>query len=407
MVDIKKITDILAQVRSFVSNLAVIIVIFTLVIIFFRQLGNDAIFIEPVRVPYSLAARGYTPEVTALWILEDMLEIQRKATTRKEGQSIAPEWERFDMEVPGSGITLSALGRALRESLGINEKKISGEVVASTKEGYQLRLRLSGARFRNEPVLSSKQNVDTMIHVAAEQAVQLIAPFMYASYLHASGRTEELEDAIQYCLQNGADEDKKWAYNLRGIMRAEQSKFKEAVESYTNALKQNNHFALAYHNMANVQYKLKKYDPALDNFLMAVSLDPGLHDASMESALRFHVGFSYGNDPARTLDDEIEMYRLSLKSNPEQTQSLMFWGIALMREPSPDYQAAASKFAELTDRDNKNAQAYVKWGKALEGLADYEKAIEKYRAAIEADPEGYEINMQAEIDRLQIRLAQP
>lgn len=405
MINIKKITDVLAQVRSLVSSLAVTTVIFALVIILVRQLSNNAIIVEPIKVPSSLAALGFTPEVTAKWVLEDMLEIQRKATTRKEGQLIAPEWERFDMEVPGSGITLSALGRAMRESLGIHEKKISGEAV-KTEKGYQLRLRLSGgARFIQEPILTSKSNVDAMIHAAAEHAVQLIEPFMFASYLHASGRTEDLKDAIRYCLENGADEDRKWVYNLRGIMLAEQSKFEEAVKSYSDALKQDNRFALTYYNMANALYKLEKYELSLDNFLKAVSLDSGLHDAPMESALRFNVGFIYGKDPARTLEDEIEMYRLALKSNPEETQALMFWGIALMREPNPDFEAAAEKFAVLTNKDNKNAQAYAKWGEALEGLADYSKAIEKYQAAIEADPSGYKF-LKTEIDRLQKRLTQ-
>lgn len=402
MVELKKITDTLAKVRSLVSNLAISVAIVAVVIILFRQLGSDAIFVEPIKVPATLATLGYTPEVTARWILEDMLEIQRKALTRKQGQLIAPEWERFDIEVPGSGITLSTLGRAMRESLGIRERKISGELVG-TETGYQLRLRLSsGSQFLQEPILGSKKNVDTMIHAAAEHAVQLIAPFMFASYLHASNRPEELERAIHYCLQHGPAGDRKWAYNLKGIILDEQEKLEEAVKSYADALQEDKRFALAYHNMANALYKQEKYELALDNLLLAVRWDSGLHDASKEAAIRFKVGKSYGRDSRR--GEEIEMYRLARKSDPGETKALMAWGIALMKGKNPDFETAAKKFSDLTIKERTNPEAYLKWGKALEGMKDYEKAIEKFQTAIELNPEGYKF-LQLDIDRLQILLA--
>ena len=376
------------KLRSLVANLAIAIVALALIIILFRQLSSDAVYVEPIEVPATLAALGYTPEVTAGWILDDMLKIQSKALTRKHGQYLAPEWERFDIEVPGSGITLSTLGLAIRQSLGLRERKVSGELVA-TETGYQLRIRFSGgARFQQPPVFGSKQDVDTMIHSAAEQAVQLIAPFMFASYLHASNRLEELEEAIRFSLENGPAEDRKWAYNLRGIMLAEQNKLDEAVESYANALQEDKRFALAYHNMANALYEQGKYDLALKNLLLAVSWDSSLHDGSKEARFRFSLGKHYGRDPERR-DDEIEMYRLARKSDPEEIQALMYWGIALMKEPDPDFEAASKKFAEYTLKDNSAPEVYVKWGQALEGMREYQKAIEKYEAAMDIDPEGY------------------
>ena len=409
MVDLQKVIDVLAQVRSLVSSLAVTIVIVALVLILFRQLGNDAIFVEPIKVPASLVKLGYTPEVTARWVLEDMLEIQRQTTTRKKGKAIAPEWERFDMEVPGSGISMSTLGRVLRESLGIREKKISGEVVG-TEADYKLRLRLSdGSRNRQQPELGSKKDVDAMIHAAAENAVQLVAPFMFASYLYASNRSGELDAAIQYSLQHGDEADRKWAHNLRGIMLYEQGDYRGAIESYNDAIKQDKSFALAYHNIANAQVQLSKHKLALDNLLLAVKLDPGLRDASKEADLRIHVGIQYGRESA-PLIDQIEMYRHALEINPEATQALWYWGRALMQGPDPDLEAAAEKFAALTEGDNtkatasEKAPAYLKWAEILKRQQKYAAAIEKYQAAIEEDAKGYKNTAQPEIDKLKHHL---
>jgi tetratricopeptide (TPR) repeat protein len=384
----QRIIDFLSSLRSLVSDLVVTILAVTLVVVLIRQLTSSTVVVEPLQVPPDLVDTGYTPEVATQRLMDGMFDIQRTATTQQARKLVAPEWQRFDMEVPGSGVTLGTVGRALRESLGIREKKISGDIVSS-QTGLHLRLRYWGdTQFRWAQV-SDQQDVDALIAASAERAVQLMAPFMFASYLHATGQSEALVQALEYCLQYGEAEDFKWVYNLRGVIQADQEDWKGAITWYAQALEIDPEFAIAQHNWANALYELRQYELALEKLLLAVRLDPGLDDAKKEAGFRVQAGRAYGGDPQQR-QQEIAMYRLALQRNPQETLALLSWGIALMQPPEPDLEAAADKFAAVINQDQANIMAYLKWGEVLEKLGDNRAAISKYQAVLALNAEDYQ-----------------
>ena len=394
----QKLIDFLAKIRSLVTSLAVTVVVIALVVILFRQLGNEATMVEPIKVPDGLSAMGYTPEVTAQWLVDEIRDIQRQATTRMEGTEIAAKWQQFDMEVPGAGLSLGTIGRAVRESLGMTEQNISGEIVAAD-DGYRMRIRLSGEAAAGVEPLLAESNVDALIRKAAERAVRLEAPFMYASYLHASNLPEEALEATRYCLANQPSDDDKWAWNLQGILLFEGDDWDDAQLSYEKALELDPEFALARHNLANVLYQQFSFESAWEELQRAVGLQPELYNAPKEAAFRVALGRTWGGRP-ELREQEIEMYRLALEADPDNAQAYMWWGIALMQGADADFNAATRKFEAATEHDDENAMAWEKWGQALEQLGNRDAAIAKYKAAIERDREGSEKRLQARIEML-------
>lgn len=391
----KQITDFLVGLRSLVASIVVITISIALITILYRQLSSSAIIVEPIRVPDKLVKSGYTPEIMAQRLMDGMFAIQRQATTKKEGASVTPEWQRFDMEVPGSGITIGTIGNVLRESMGIQEQKITGEVI-SLDSGLQLRLRLLGTRQFGDSVSQEPGGVETLLKASAEKAVQLIEPFMYASYLYANGQTDEVNEALDYCQAHCSDEDRKWALNLRGVLQADKKNWDAAIEGYQSALEVDPRFAIAYHNWAMALIKKNQPTMAYEKLLKAERLDSEITSKEEKALLRVAIGQQMHKESKPT-EEEIEQYRLALKLNPNETTAYMYWGNALSGGSSPDYKTAVEKFAMAQDKSKIQypdggavvAQNYALWGQALEKMKDYEGAISKNQSALEAYPQGY------------------
>lgn len=391
----KQITDFLVGLRSLVASIVVIAVSIALITILYRQLNSSAIIVEPIRVPDALVKSGYTPEITAQRLMDSMFAIQRQASTQKEGAPVAPEWERFDMEVPGSGITIGTLGNVLRESMGIREQKITGEVISSDS-GLQLRLRLLGTMQFSDSVSHEPHKVDTLLKASAEQAVQLIEPFMYASYLYSTDQTDELKEALDYCHAHCSAEDRKWALNLGGVLLADKGDWDGAIEGYKRVLEVDPHFAIAYHNWAMALVKKRQHTMAYEKLLEAERLDPEVTNVEEKASLMVAIGRQMHKDE-KPIEQEIEQYRLALELNPNETKAYIYWGNALSVGDRPDYEVAVEKFAMALERSKVQypdggavvAEIYALWGRVLEKMKDYESAISKNKSAMEAYPQGY------------------
>lgn len=391
-----KLIEKLDQFRAIISNLAISLVAGALVVILIKQLTHSRIMVEPIQVPPPLNEQGFTPEITAQWVMDEMLTIQKAATTRKEGQAIAPEWQQFDMDVPGSGLSISAIGQAVRESLGLTQRRIGGEVIA-TPSSYQMRIRLSGSQITYASVEVEKGQIEQLIKLAAEEAVQRIDPFMFASYLHATKQIDRLDQAITFSLSEGPKEDRPWALNLLGISQVEAQDLGAAKRSYLDAIEEDEDFALAYYNLSNLYAMERNYQQTLDYYLTAIKLDNNLTDNIKEAKIRINVANNLVR--AGDINKAFKMYRIATRKHPKQITSLMLWGQALKREPNPDYEGAADKFEQATEIEPQNARAFFEWGKMLLVLSECAAAIEKYQQAELLDPDGYQGSIAVEINK--------
>jgi hypothetical protein len=373
------ISEKLTQLRTLVSNVAITLVSIALIIVLARQLLNTSTLIEPIQMPAELIEKGLTPQISAQWLIDNMLFIQQQATTHKEGKVISPEWQRLNMEVPGSGLSIKTIGSVIRESLGIVERKVASEVI-DNGEHYLIRVRQPHSK---QPYLSksvAKQDIQSLFLAMSELAVQQIDPFMYASYLHASEQFKKLELALKYSIEYSAHEDLKWSYNLLAIHQADSKHYSDAKANYKKAIALDQGFAIAYSNLANLMYKQGLVNQALDNYLTAVNIDKTLLDNKREAVYQLRKAQMLAAN-TDTRKAAIETYKIAAKKNPLLFAVNIELGKVLMLPPIENYQLAIAQFASIPEQAKEKALSLEYWGDALLKLNDCATAIKKYSEA--------------------------
>jgi tetratricopeptide (TPR) repeat protein len=84
----------------------------------------------------------------------------------------------------------------------------------------------------------------------------------------------------------------------------------------------------------------------------------------------------------------IAKYQKAIELDPKFADAYYKWGNALQSNPDPDYPGAIAKYQKATDLDPKYAFAYNNWGVAPQNLPhpDYPGAIEAYGKALKINP---------------------
>jgi tetratricopeptide (TPR) repeat protein len=373
------LSEKLTQLRTLVSNLAITLVSIALVIVLVRQLLNTSTLIEPIQVPVELSEIGLTSEVSAQWLIDNILEIQQQAPTRKEGKVISPEWQQLDMEVPGSGLSVKTIGSVIRESLGMVERKVAIEVIDTGKQ-YLIRIRQSHSQ---QPYLSEtvqKQDVQALFSTMAKLAVKQIDPFMYASYLYGTEQFENLDSALEYSKKYTVQEDKKWTYNLLAMYQAESGLHEDAEANYNEAIKLDPEFAIAYSNRANLldtSAKLKRKHEALHSYLSAIDADESFIDDEREAISRLARARWLARNPSSE-GDALEMYQVAAKKDPKLYLVNLRLGKFLMDTPNQEYRLAIKQFKSIPDLAKEKYASLLFWGDALLELDNCPAAVEKY-----------------------------
>jgi tetratricopeptide (TPR) repeat protein len=74
----------------------------------------------------------------------------------------------------------------------------------------------------------------------------------------------------------GTDSSNYEAYNERGLFYRKTGNYNYALSDFYKALETNPNFSLAYVNMGNVYFDMKKFSDAIDAYKKALSIDPTL-----------------------------------------------------------------------------------------------------------------------------------
>ncbi len=380
---LEEMTDLIKVVRAFFISALVFLVVIALATIIVRQLTSSSIVIEPIKVPNSLVERGYTEEVVAQWIVDEMLTIQRVAKTTRSRRDLIPDSDLIDVEMPGSGLSIRTIGHIARQSLGISQIKISGEIVEENKH-YLLRMRFNDGMLVEEGELDNRMR--ELVRGGAQGAIKMIDPFMLASYFHTKGDGQAMVQMIEHCLSDTNSENDAWAYNLHGIWHASRKNWDAAIEQYKNAVSADKKFALAYHNWGNALSKQGDYSKATERYSQALALDSKLDSARSNWSLTL-MNWGDGLNRQREHEKALEKYEHSAKLAPENP--LLRMKLADVLNRLGDHEKALREvelFARLAPDD---PRAYAKWGTTLSKIGDKSAAIDKFRKALALDPEGY------------------
>jgi hypothetical protein len=202
---------------SLLQNLGLLLVALVLVQVI-RDYFHDPVVIDPIVVPKAFEEQGYTPQVFAAEVRDEIDELKRSAVIKanKEGLSVANSREGFatinyetfavadsqalpDIEIPETTLSYGTAINFLEGLFQFQPRHISGEVTVATaaptsapagsQSGEQMVITIRVTRMKKgDPRLlmvsasSSAVNPTEAISKSAKAVLQLIDPYVLAAY---------------------------------------------------------------------------------------------------------------------------------------------------------------------------------------------------------------------------------
>jgi tetratricopeptide (TPR) repeat protein len=197
---------------------------------------DHGVTIEAFSVPPELAQRGLTGQVVASQLLDRLSELQAQTVTARPASSYANDWgSDIKVEIPETGVSIGELYRYLRAWLG-SGTRISGEVVR-TPTGFAVTARAGAAPGKTAE--GPDQDLNKLVHSAAEAVYAQTQPYRHAVYLASAGRADEALAAYQRVASSGGPEDRPWAYAAWASLLEQQNRHREGAEKAEAALRLN------------------------------------------------------------------------------------------------------------------------------------------------------------------------
>lgn len=166
-------------------------------------------------------------------------------------------------------------------------------------------------------------------------------------------------------------------YYHRGNECYEKEDYDRAIENYNMAIVLNPNFSEAYFNRGLSYYNKKNYDKAISDYNKSADLDP-----------RNPVIYNNRGDAfyrKQEFDNAILDYDKAISLNPKYLKAFYNRGLAYACQQ--DYEKAIEDFNKVIELNPEFAEAYHIRGLAFDYMQDYTKAIADYDKAIELKPD--------------------
>src|SRR5216684_1479569 len=313
------------------------LLILTVGISVIQEIHNNNPVLDVVNVPEVFQKQGYTPDVVARRINDQIREkvIERQPLIRLSTDSSLP-----DLQIPTANISLKATILFVRQLLRFPPDRIMVDVMLDHPPADN---ESAGAK-SNGP-----ESRRTQLRVVVRRVPGS------GSYSPAFEPFSSLnpEDVMQPIAQDVMDE----AYQM-------------VVDVDTKN-------AIPYNNWGNALAFQGKFDEAIAKYEKAVGLDPKYAAA--------YVGLGAALAAQGKRDEAIAKYQKAIELDPKYSAAYNNWGNALAAQGKFD--KAIAKYQKAIDLDSKHAPAYNNnWGRALADQRRFDEAIAKYQKTIELDP---------------------
>ncbi len=390
---------------------AILAAILALVLYFTRSLSivltTPQIIIEPFAVPTQLADRGYSGEVVARRVHEELGRIGqpdagagfvvRPTAGGLELWGPPPELRHPVLDLGTSAWALLGALPDLRRG-----DRIGGEVMADGPDRLAFRLRVNGEAVSLEPREVAGIGFDELARKMARAVVLRELEKDRVEELRFRGREAMIE--MKYALAaiyfeqafRASEERSGDALSQLGLALASQGRYEDAIASYERVdgdaleLKDKvfhyNNWGLALANTGQYEAALQKYDQALrsgpDN--ANTLTNKGLALANLAGTLRNAGDAAVAGDK---FQEAFARYRAAIELDPTNPAIYHNWGLALAN--FGDHQEALAKYQIAASLEPPDADLHHSWGLALANTAktlasagDTAAAHEKYREAI-------------------------
>ncbi len=166
-------------------------------------------------------------------------------------------------------------------------------------------------------------------------------------------------------------------YYHRGNDAYEKNDFEKAIENYNMAIVLNPNFSEAYFNRGLAYYNKKNYDKAISDYNKSADLDP------RNPVIYNNRGDAYYRK--QEFENAILDYDRAISLNQKYLKAYYNRGLAYACQQ--DYEKAIEDFDKVIELNPEFAEAYHIRGLAYDYMQDYTKAIADYDKAIELKPD--------------------
>ena len=246
----------LEHLTSIVLKLGTLLLVGFFLIFFIRLFQDQGYVIQSVSVPKQLLDQGYSGQVVALRIQDQVNELIKLAGSIKaDSLEFKGSQQDLDLSVLGVGLSLRGLAFQLREALGRENKTVKGEITRIDNQ-YGALVRMTGFD-RIEVAVEVEQGaeveaLDLLFRRIAEGVLYQTDPYRLALVQRKEDRFEEAVATIRHYLQVRPDEA-HWAYLCWGAMLRDQGREEEAVAKLERAIAVKPDFSLPYVNVSSVK----------------------------------------------------------------------------------------------------------------------------------------------------------
>jgi tetratricopeptide (TPR) repeat protein len=294
--------------------------------------ARGAINLHDIGTTKDLADAGVTERTAVARLRDEIWAIYAESQSSAEKTSVGVQREAADITIPGAGISVASIASSIRKLLPKNrQNEVTGEFTL-LDDRLSLRLRLNDRVIFSEYV-SSIDGVDQLFRRGALVLLREVNPYVIAAW---SYQNREVVKAEYLCDEIIAAESVNnshvlWAYNLKGLILADDGRDREAKEYYKKA----SNLPAASLNLGILAEKGGNRTEAEQHYRNAVALNPQFESARIALAqiLRFRKDF----------DEALFHFEAAAKINPRN--SLVEDAIGEIYRERKDYRSASEHFA--------------------------------------------------------------
>lgn len=220
--------------------------------------------------------------------------------------------------------------------------------------------------------------------------------FGIAEILFQREEFDQAEEAFKKCTEK---DEKLSIIALNGIARCYGARYfkkpvspDEALEKYFEVLEKDSKFAASHFNMGRLFKKSKQLDKAGEEFDKAIAIDSNYAEAyngkgAVLAAKADQLKNSKPELARSLLEQAIQMFDESIRSNPEYPNPYMNKGLALYNFEM--YDQAIIVYDHALRIDPYYVKTYNAKGNAFCGLQKYDEALKAHSTALRFDPKNY------------------
>lgn len=172
--------------------------------------SDESLVIDAFTAPPDLQAQGYSGEVVAAMLLDELSAMDAQTETLRARETLKNDWSGdLKVEVPQTGVSLGELDRGLRRWLG-HQTHVEGNLA---HRGEHLALTVRSSAGSAQTFEGGAGDIEALVRKAAEATFAATQPYLFSKYLEQHERIPEaLDVARRVAVSSAPAAERAWAY---------------------------------------------------------------------------------------------------------------------------------------------------------------------------------------------------